>query len=34
MKKYYPRLVSLLIRAIASTLRVTVDDRAGILHQP
>jgi lysophospholipid acyltransferase (LPLAT)-like uncharacterized protein len=34
MKKYYPRLAALLIRAIASTLRVTVDDRAGILHRP
>jgi lysophospholipid acyltransferase (LPLAT)-like uncharacterized protein len=34
MKKYYPTLAALLIRAIAATLRVTVEDRAGILHKP
>jgi len=34
MKKYYPWLASLLIRAIAVTLRVTTDDRGGILNKP
>jgi lysophospholipid acyltransferase (LPLAT)-like uncharacterized protein len=34
MKKYYPWLASLLIRAIAATLRVTTDDRGGILNKP
>jgi lysophospholipid acyltransferase (LPLAT)-like uncharacterized protein len=34
MKKYYPWLASMLIRAIAATLRVTVKDAGGILNQP
>jgi len=34
MKTYYPWLASMLIRAIAATLRVTVEDRGGILDKP
>jgi lysophospholipid acyltransferase (LPLAT)-like uncharacterized protein len=34
MKKYYPWLASLLIRAIAATLRVTIEDRGGVLDKP
>jgi lysophospholipid acyltransferase (LPLAT)-like uncharacterized protein len=34
MKKHYPWLVSVLIRAIAATLRVTTEDQGGILNKP
>lgn len=34
MKKHYPWLASLLIRAIASTLRVTIEDSGGIINKP
>jgi hypothetical protein len=34
MKKLLPRFAALVIRAIAATLRVTTDDRGGILYKP
>jgi lysophospholipid acyltransferase (LPLAT)-like uncharacterized protein len=34
MKKFLPGFAVLVIRAIAATMRVTTDDRGGILHKP
>jgi lysophospholipid acyltransferase (LPLAT)-like uncharacterized protein len=34
MKKFLPGFAALVIRAIAATMRVTADDRGGILHKP
>jgi lysophospholipid acyltransferase (LPLAT)-like uncharacterized protein len=34
MKRFYARLSALLMRAIAATLRLKLDDRGGVLYQP
>jgi lysophospholipid acyltransferase (LPLAT)-like uncharacterized protein len=34
MKRFYARLSAVLLRAIAATLRLTIDDRGGVLDRP
>jgi lysophospholipid acyltransferase (LPLAT)-like uncharacterized protein len=34
MKKLLPKLIALVIRALVGTLRVTTDDRGGVLYRP